>query len=176
MISDVQKSMLYEASRDISNGHWTIGEIASDVVEKYDNTEINILLREVGRWCGLSWRRVDKIRKVYELFVNSYEDNLPFGYYERAYDFGEDAHNAIEFIHFFEEEYGRRPSMSEFPMLFTQHILGGDVGEKPTSEPPRDVVRWIGRVRYIALRMYGANSEAINLIDRLESLLCGVVE
>lgn len=172
MITQNEKHTLEIAAHKLSEGHWVIGDTAIEILDrledKYTRQEI---LREVGKICDLSWRRVDKIVAVCLAFPE--RDGYGFGYYERAYDFGPDANDAIEYLSFFQEEFGRVPAVSEFPMLFKQHILGGDVTPPSVDPPPDEILLQVRVLRRMISERY---PKLLDLVDVLEKALSASIQ
>lgn len=176
MFSDIDTYALIGAGQDISEGQWTIGEIALIYIDK-GNDRLKVC-HEIGVLCGLSGRRVDKIARVAELFLPNLKEwgDWSFGYYERAYSFGEDAYPAMDFLDFYVEEYGRRPTVTEFPMMYAQHIVGKVVADDAPSMPVyevNDFEMYIGRLRYMSTN-HPNRERILYLLDELEGLVSDV--
>ncbi len=81
----------------------------------------------VARLCGKTAGRVRRIAKIgcaFPIEIRArYE--YDFGYYEQAVVFDvSEREGALEFIAFFEKEYGRTLGIGEFPKLYRQNMLG----------------------------------------------------
>lgn len=173
MITHEQESGLVEAGKHLSTSQWFIGYTTLDIIDAHSERR-ELVYRNVGQLCGLSARRVEKLSYVCVAFAGEDRDKYPFGYYERAYELGEQKYDAIEYLDFFVQEYGRVPTISEFVFMFREHILGEvTVDPLPTpSMPPDDLVRYLGNIRYIISSRYGGNERIMALLEELEALVC----
>ena len=109
MIPEPARRQLEEASRHLSNSQWVVGKIANELMAeltpRYNRFQVLAAISDI---CGLSAGRVRKIAQVESVFPERNE-SLQFGYYEMAAELPEeDRLPAIEFIGFYEQEYGRR--------------------------------------------------------------------
>lgn len=167
MIPQTAMDKLLCAGRDISNSQFIIGDVTLDLIAELNYARQHIVTR-VGEITGLSGRRVDKIAYVCAAFPDMTRNpHYGFGYYEQAYNLGDDKYDAIQFLDFFEQEYGRVLSVSEFTLVFRQHILG----EKTYNEPPEEVREhglYIQRLKFLARSRQ--NGDAIlRLLDEVET-------
>lgn len=139
------------AARTRSN--WRVGELAKAALD-YVNHE-----RETGAMAGvhtyhvwaaihhytdISPRRVEKLMGIYMEFPQAVRDQYSrydFGYFEKAYEFKSNLRlQALEFLPWYEQEYGRVPSVSEFKFLFRKHILGENVESEDDGDDIAETV------------------------------------
>lgn len=170
MLTSEQRERLVEAGHRLSVSHWEIGDVVALALEGAEKQ--SDVLREAGLLCGLSWRRVRKIAYVSMAFPEHIRGEWGFGYYERAMELGEYALDAIEFLDWYKEEYGRALGVTEFIRIFRTHILGDVTMEEP---PPFEVgvgdsdeaIGYVQRLRFLLRH----NERARVILDELESLV-----
>lgn len=181
-ISAIQKQALGIAGDDLSSSQWRIGDIAIDIVDtNVGKHPLYTILHEISQICGLGWRRVGKIMSVCSEFPSDTRlTEWSFGYYERAMDF-DTPHEAIEFLVWYAEQYQRVPTIGDFALIYSQHILGHLVedavirSDKNPMPPEPDVfMEYIGQLRAWVHRRLASTTnaeEVIRLLDRIEALL-----
>lgn len=128
-----QQTRLTDAGRKLSEARWEIGDVSNEVLDMNGGADGARLeaFYHISQFVGLSARRVDTIARVAETFPPGIRGEWAFGYYEMACKF-ENPHEAIEFLEFYVEEYGKVPTITSFELLYQTHALG-ETKEKDTS-------------------------------------------
>lgn len=141
-----------------SRGYWTIGDRANELTEELKNYHRFQVHSAVGQVVGLSSHRVAKIAAIAATF-QARNEALPFGYYERAFDLPPlEQEQALEFIDFYEAEYGRRPGVEEFIALYRTQIMA-----QPIYDPHRPLQARLGELleQYIQLSDHSPYAELL---------------
>jgi len=125
------------AVRRDSRRMFDVGDIADRAIQKAARMDVPKfkVLSTIGELCGLGGRRVEKLRRVAEIFCKTDREaflaiDMPFTYFETAFDFHNETGEALMFLQFTQhwlEDKGKWPGVDYAASIFRTHGLGLDV-------------------------------------------------